>query len=226
AIDVYVENKAACPTWNSGNTVIGIQNPAGTVGLTPPRRNTGNWTVTTPEGWRFLPDGAPIYSVEWFEGATSIGTGNNIDVCPTETTTYTAQVTYTDCNGQIIIDSDDVTVTKPLTDLDANLIDMTPAFCLDPSGSVEIAGTGGTPGYTYSSDNVTYTGSGIFSGLTADDHTLFVQDINGCIQPVEVTVDQDPSDLEIEFIDVQEVTCAGSSDGEITVMHTGGTGPY
>ena len=48
-VEVYVNNKSTCNSWNSGNTVIGIQNPAGTLGYTPPGRNTGNWTINSPE---------------------------------------------------------------------------------------------------------------------------------------------------------------------------------
>jgi len=51
-IDVYVQAKPTCTGWNGGRAVIGIQNPAGTVGIAAPGRNTGAWTVTTPEAWR------------------------------------------------------------------------------------------------------------------------------------------------------------------------------
>lgn len=51
-IDVILIDKQSCPTWNSGNTVTGIMNTTGTMGLTPPGRNTGNWTAFQ-ESWRF-----------------------------------------------------------------------------------------------------------------------------------------------------------------------------
>ncbi|MFM2230406.1 MAG: hypothetical protein RL607_1664 [Bacteroidota bacterium] len=51
-IDVVLIDKQSCPTWNSGNTVTGIMNTMGTMGLTPPGRNTGNWTAYH-ESWRF-----------------------------------------------------------------------------------------------------------------------------------------------------------------------------
>ena len=52
-IDVYVQQKQTCTTWNSGNAVIGIQRPDGAAGVAAPGRNTGPWTVNTPEAWRF-----------------------------------------------------------------------------------------------------------------------------------------------------------------------------
>jgi len=54
-IEMYVQNKPTCSGWNGGRAVIGIQNMNGTQGYTPPGRNTGAWTVTTPEAWQFKP---------------------------------------------------------------------------------------------------------------------------------------------------------------------------
>ena len=57
-IDVYVESKPLCSGWNSGDAIIGIQDPTGTNGISAPNRNTTpTWTVTTPEAWRFKPNG-------------------------------------------------------------------------------------------------------------------------------------------------------------------------
>jgi len=44
-IDVYIENRPSCPGHNNGSGVIGIQNANGTLGYTPPNRNTGAWTA-------------------------------------------------------------------------------------------------------------------------------------------------------------------------------------
>ncbi|MEI8201716.1 MAG: T9SS type A sorting domain-containing protein [Bacteroidota bacterium] len=55
-IDVNIENKPLCTAWNSGNAVIGIQDSLGTIGITPPGRNTGQWTANN-ESWRFSMNG-------------------------------------------------------------------------------------------------------------------------------------------------------------------------
>ena len=99
--------------WNSGNALVGIQNATATTAYTPPGRNTGPWTVPagSPEAWRFTPDGAPNFIVEWLDaGGTIIGTGDSVEVCPIAPTTYTAQITYTNCDGTSIVESDDVNV--------------------------------------------------------------------------------------------------------------------
>ncbi|HRG90195.1 MAG TPA: hypothetical protein PLW44_14310, partial [Chitinophagales bacterium] len=98
-VEVYIQNKPTCNTWNDGNAVIGLQNSDGTQGITPPNRNTGPWTASN-EAWRFTPNGASIVTVDWFQGATQIGTGGSVSVCPTSgSNTYTARATYLPCSG-------------------------------------------------------------------------------------------------------------------------------
>ena len=123
-IEVYVQKKRVTTyagsgvegMWNDGNAVIGVQNSTGTLATVPPGRNVldPNWTSTN-EAWRFVPSGASIASLKWYEGAgvtgTVVGTTPTINVCPTATTTYTAEVTYTLCNGATLKETDQTTVT-------------------------------------------------------------------------------------------------------------------
>ncbi|OUR91466.1 hypothetical protein A9Q87_10940, partial [Flavobacteriales bacterium 34_180_T64] len=114
-IDIYIKDKPTCPGWNSGNAVVGIQNDAGTQAFVPPGRNTGQWT-TTDEAWRFTPAGPTIIDFAWLDTAgTVIGTTPVLNVCPTVfPTTYTAQVTYTNCNGDQVVVTDDVSISKDI----------------------------------------------------------------------------------------------------------------
>lgn len=114
-IEVYIEEKNVCATWNGGRAIVGIQNASGTQGVVAPYRNAldPNWS-TYQEAWRFTPSGPSITTIQWFEGDTAtgpiIGTTDTITVCPTSTTTYTAQVTYTLCNGTVLQETDQTTV--------------------------------------------------------------------------------------------------------------------
>lgn len=111
-IDVIVEEKPTCASWNDGLAVIGVQNSAGNVGYTPAGRNTGAWNVSFQELWRFIPDGDPNYVFEWLdEDGNVIGTTTDLAVNPAQTTTYTASVTYTDVEGTESTVTDDVTVS-------------------------------------------------------------------------------------------------------------------
>ncbi|EKT4543896.1 hypothetical protein OC66_00825 [Flavobacterium psychrophilum] len=104
-IEVYIKNKTVCATWNGGNAIVGLQNATGTAATVAPGRNAldPDW-ATTNEAWRFTPSGASVpTSIKWYEGAGTSGpvVGNTavINVCPLVTTTYTAELNYTLCNG-------------------------------------------------------------------------------------------------------------------------------
>ncbi|MFM2229239.1 MAG: hypothetical protein RL607_497, partial [Bacteroidota bacterium] len=106
-IDIHVKKRSVCTGWNSGSGVIGIQNELGNLGLAAPGRNTGTW-VANNESWRFIPNGTSLTTVEWLNGTSVIGTTPSVSVCPTTTTTYTANIKYNLC-GSVR------TITKPIT---------------------------------------------------------------------------------------------------------------
>lgn len=115
-IDVYIEQKSVCASWNDGNAIVGIQNGAGNQAFFPANRNglSPNWT-TSNEAWRFVPSGPSITSIKWHEGSGTsgpvVGTTDVISVCPTVNTTYTAEVTYTLCNGVTLVETEETNVT-------------------------------------------------------------------------------------------------------------------
>ena len=115
-IDVFIKEKNVCETWNSGNAIVGIQNSTGSVAVVAPNRNglSANWTVSN-EAWRFTPSGPSLTSIQWYEGqgttGTALGTTDLITVCPSVTTTYTAEVTYALCNGTNLKYTDNTVVT-------------------------------------------------------------------------------------------------------------------
>lgn len=115
-IEVYIEQKTLCSSWNNGNAIVGIQNATGTQAVIAPGRNglDTDW-VATNEAWRFVPSGNSLTSIKWHEGAGTsgpvVGTTDVLNVCPTATTTYTAEVTYALCNGTTLIETDETTVS-------------------------------------------------------------------------------------------------------------------
>jgi gliding motility-associated-like protein len=98
-IEVYVKDRTACPGWNEGSGVIGIQNTTGTAGYTPPGRNLGPWEAHN-EAWRFTPAGPSNVAFSWLKDNATYSTNTNINVCVTETTVMTARAVYTGCGGQ------------------------------------------------------------------------------------------------------------------------------
>jgi hypothetical protein len=92
-------------------------------------------------------------------------------------------------------------------------------------GQLEIAGTsGGTGSILYSLDGVNFQSSEVFTGLTASSYTLTMKDGNDCTATTTFTITQpDPLDLDAAIVDI---SCNGESDGSITGITQGGTGPY
>ena len=119
-IEVYIKEKNVdnfdISPWNGGNAIVGVQNAAGTAAVVAPGRNglDTNWEVAN-EAWRFTPSGASIATLKWYEGSgtagTVVGTTDILHVCPTATTTYTAEVTYSLCNGTTIKKTNQTVVT-------------------------------------------------------------------------------------------------------------------
>ncbi|MBK7036190.1 MAG: SprB repeat-containing protein [Bacteroidetes bacterium] len=102
-IDNHLTSVDVCAGWDLGIATQGILNEDGTQGYAIAGRNATAWSATN-ETWIWLPS-----AITWYETATGIeiGTGDSIEVSPTVTTTYTAEVIL--CDGTIV--SDDVTVT-------------------------------------------------------------------------------------------------------------------
>lgn len=70
-IDVQIEQKLACTTWNNGLAVLGIQNQDASVGYIPADRNMGVWDATN-EGHRFEP-------ISTYENVFSVLCDTNLD---------------------------------------------------------------------------------------------------------------------------------------------------
>ena len=106
-IDIYIQDRTACTTWNSGSGVIGIQNATGTNAVVPPGRNTGTWEAHN-EAWRFLPSGASNVTFQWLQNGAPFTPNLSTNVCITQDTNMTAEATYTACDGTQVIKSENV----------------------------------------------------------------------------------------------------------------------
>ncbi|MFD2790823.1 hypothetical protein ACFS1K_13700, partial [Arenibacter antarcticus] len=80
----------------------------------------------------------------------------------------------------------------------AEAVLMQPYTCLQ-TGSIQVQNiTGGTPGYTYSIDGVTFVAGDTFTGLTNGNYTLTVKDASGCTFatiPVNIPALDPPTDI-------------------------------
>jgi len=91
-------------------------------------------------------------------------------------------------------------------------------------GSVATTVTGGTSPYSYTW-NYDNSHQSYHNGLPAGTWTVLVEDANGCTESAQVTITQ-PDILDVQFINVQHVSCFGMADGAAIAQPVGGTGPY
>ncbi|MCH2022321.1 MAG: M12 family metallo-peptidase [Saprospiraceae bacterium] len=93
-------------------------------------------------------------------------------------------------------------------------------------GSSTVTLSGGTPPYSYlwngAANNQT---TATASGLSAGSYIVTITDATGCAEVITTTVSQ-PSVLSVNVNVDNHVLCYNGSDGQLTVIGSGGTGPY
>ncbi|TND05128.1 MAG: PKD domain-containing protein [Bacteroidetes bacterium] len=220
-IDIYIQDKPLCSSWNAGAAIEGIQDASGTVAYFVPGRNYPTQWAATNDGYRFMPSGAPNYTVQWLDPSNNVvGTGTSITVCPTQTTTYTAVLTNPTCSTTVVV-SDPVDVN-----ISAGSLNVTPASvnpgCGVCTGSATATASGGTPPYTYQWQPSGGTGS-TESNLCPGTYTCIVTESGGCQSTVTFNLTAPPA-----FNTAMSSTTAscGSNNGSATATVAGGTGPF
>jgi len=162
------------------------------------------FTVTATGG-----GGIPPYSYNWSTGATT-------PVIMVPAGTYC--ITVTDQNNCGAVDC----ITLSLTPLTVN-VTATGVTCPDgTNGQVQANPAGGTPPYSYLWSNGATTQSQ--QNLSPGAYTVTLTDQNGCTAVATGTVANKPP----IFINVNATnpTCAGFTNGSISVTATGGTPPF
>lgn len=117
-------------------------------------------------------------------------------------------------------------ITEP-ADLSSVISAVTSLTCNGSGdGSFVVTGSGGTPPYQYSLDDVAYQPSGSFTGLSAGSYNVYVKDANGCKDVNNVTISQ-PAPLVASVLFQINIQCHGSAtDGVVVLTASGGTPPY
>lgn len=217
-IEVYVQNKPTCISWNDGNALIGIQDAAGTTGIAPPGRNTGPWSANN-EAWRFTPNGPPNYVINWYDNGVLIGSGPSITVSPSSTTTYTAEAIYTNCNGAQVVVTDVVTVTVGgSSSVTVNASSTT--ICDGQSVTITANGTPG--GGTYSWNPGGQTSSSIVVSPNTTTTYVVSYNYNGCIAKDSVTITVNP----VPTVNVNNATICNGGTAILTANVNPGGGTF
>ena len=218
-IDIYIQNKPSCTSWQGGVAAVGIQNHDGTQGFVPPGRNSSDspWE-TQEEAWRFTPAGESIIDFEWLDSSGEIiSTESSFDISIYETQTYTAKVTYTTCTGNPIIVQDDITITVDEPPFEVNLGDDI-NLCDDAADVVlETTIDSETASYEWAFNDEIIEGENgstlTVSWPNSGIYTVFVDD-QDCIVADEILISYgDPDDSSFEL--------TANCDGSITAIITG-----
>lgn len=157
--------------------------------------------------------GTSPYSYLWSSGGTGLtetGLGAG---------TYT--ITVTDAGG--CLDSADTTITEP-TQLVIDTTSVSGPSCVGgTNGSITVAATGGTPGYTYTW-NTTATGPTL-SGLSAGTYTVTATDNNGCEGIDSVTL-TNGNGVQATITLLNDPSCAGTLTGSIAANALNASLPF
>ena len=128
--------------------------------------------------------GSPNYDYQW------LPTGFNGQ----STDTYFSlsagdySVIVSDNNG--CIDTNTTNITEP-THINITTLFNDPSCHGGSNGSISLNVTGATPPYQYSLDtNISWQSSNIFNGLIAGNYNVTVKDTNGCIDTININIDQ------------------------------------
>ncbi len=105
--------------------------------------------------------------------------------------------------------------------------EFTTPSCFGASDGTITAGvvTGGNGGYLFSLDNENFSTQNTFTGVSAGNHTIFVNDSRGCSLQTLITVNG-PAILNASVAGVN-LSCFGGNDGSILISNpTGGHGTF
>lgn len=118
-----------------------------------------------------------------------------------------------------------IVITEPVP-LTGSITAQTNAPCTGAGlGNVTVAGSNGTPVYTYSNNGGPYQLNGTFNNLAPGTYTITIKDANNCTTTVPVTIIQ-PSTPTGSVLSQTDVDCFGNATGILNFDGANGTAPY
>lgn len=194
----------------------------------PPTANAGNDIVACPGSWPLALQGSTTNATSstWSGGAgTFTGTFPNMSYTPSaaEIAAGAADLTLTASSGNGCPSATDqvhVSISNALTGLAVQATDATCFGTLGGSATVAPANTGLS--YLWSPGGQT---TATATGLGAGSYTVTVTDALNCSTQLSTTIAAPPA-LAIGGMNSTAESCAGSANGTLSPVVSGGTAPY
>ncbi|HIP36360.1 MAG TPA: gliding motility-associated C-terminal domain-containing protein, partial [Crocinitomix sp.] len=201
-------------------TVTVNQTPSFTVSSTDPTTCGGTDGVITLVGLQ----NNTTYQVTYSNNGSTVGPSSMTsnasgDILINNLSAGTYSNFVVDINGCSFTDNSIISLSDPATfTVTTTVVDET---CGNANGEITITANGASNPIQYSIDNgANYVSSNTFTGLTAGTYNVAVQDGSGCQSFTQATITNTPGPS-ITNVTTVDVTCAGNSDGTITVTATG-----
>ena len=204
-VEIYINDKQICTSWNNGLAILGMQDFTRTKAITAPGTNCTQFTAVN-QGYRFIPSGATstFKRAQILCGTTVIAQADTASfspqllqlnfnaVCPlTDTCTATLRVVYNGCGIGAGGTADSVVFTKRIfirrPALNVTLTTTNASCPTVVDGTITVTATGGTAPITYQLNAATPQASNIFT-VTNGTYTITVKDNVGLTRILTATV--------------------------------------
>ena len=251
-IEMFLQDKPLCATWNGGAAVQGLVDATSTnfdivndPVLGQPRNFPLQWTATN-EGWEFIPNGTTSYIINqipyvpiiagtnvWTDAnGNVIGTGPSLPVNLSSSTTIYANVSGA-CSAGQLSDSVVISVTGCFTistitndascsGNDASVTCVPDTSLTNPPWNIQLLDLNGN--IVQSAPNVT-TFTHTFNNLFPGTYTVNVTDIFGYSSQQSATVGQIQNPISTS-VNYSNVNCYNGNDGRIAVHVNNAATPF
>lgn len=131
-----------------------------------------------------------------------------------------------DASGCLIFGQNVSLITPNLINFAA--IAIVPSTCGENNGEIDILVNGGNAPLSYSIDNgLTFQANNEFDNLGSGTYTILVQEQGNPLCQIDSTVSILPSSaISLDSFEVQNESCFGENDGELTLYYSDGQAPY
>lgn len=242
-IETHLDNKPIC-AWNGGNAIHATHDQTGTIADVNMGRNFPVTWSTTFEGTRWTPAGPGAYTITtipylastignvitWYDSAGNlIATADSIQVSPTSTETYYAQV---DLCSSTTVAQDSVVVTVDCSCMPPDPTWVEPSCNGGCDGTITATPVGTDSPWTINwydgAMNLLQTDAGVmgavnYNGACAGTYVIEIIDNNACVNDTTITVGE-PTPVVTAAMNDTIICITGTAT--LTGNASGGTGPY